>query len=402
VLVFLGTSILILCTTSAMDCVAGSQPKGLPPWFEALDKNGDGQISLREWLAGGKKLDDFRKFDLNDDGVITPDEVLGPATNGNRLTLVDGQVSCQGNIEASSETYHNKKSFKSFTIHLQAGRSYQFEQVSQVYFAYLYLEGPDGTILDRNDSGGNGRTARIVHQAAETGTYRVIATSQGGFRTGPFSISVRILSSSSSKGPKGLPPWFETLDKNRDGQISLHEWLAGGKKLDDFRKLDLNDDGFITVEEILPPQEKRLYLKLEKGKASYAGAIEASDEQYRSKRLTKILTVRMEAGKTYQIDHKSRAFDAYLYLEGPDGEVLARDDDGGGNLDSRIVHPATTTGTYRLIATSLNGNATGAFSISVRVVDGSSGPLPTGSPEPTEIRQRLKDLLQRRAGGNPP
>src|SRR5262249_3206249 len=157
-----------------------------------------------------KKLADFRKYDLNGDGLITPDEVLGPVTNGNHLTLVKGQVSHEGNIDAASnEPYQGKRAFKIFTIRLQAGRTYQIEQVSKVYFAYLYLEGPNGKILDSNDSGGPGRTARIVHRATKTGTYRIIATSQGGFRTGPFSLSARALSSKGGTLPKGLPSWFE-------------------------------------------------------------------------------------------------------------------------------------------------------------------------------------------------
>jgi Ca2+-binding EF-hand superfamily protein len=365
----------MLCAASTMDCVAGTPPNGLPPWFEALDTNRDGQVSLREWLAGGQKLEDFPRHDRNDDGLITAEEVLGPGKNGSHLKLVKGQVSYQGAIdEVPNEGYQRKKSYKIFTIRLEGGRTYQFEQVSQVYFAFLYLEGPNGRILDSNDSGGNGRTARIVHRAAETGTYRLIATSQGGFRTGAFSLSVRVLGAPRGTLPNGLPPWFEVLDTNREGQVSLREWLASGKTLKDFRTFDLNDDGLITVEELVPRGEKRLHLKIEKGQANYTGTLgEPTDDQYRSKRLARILTLRLEAGKTYQIDHKSRAFDAYLYLERSDGGVLARDDDGGGNLNARIVHRATETGTYRLIVTSLNGNGVGAFSLSVRVLGGSSG-----------------------------
>src|SRR5207247_7914677 len=138
------------------------------------------------------------------------------------------------------------------------------------------------------------------------------------------------------------------------------------------------------------------------------GPIEAgTDGKNRSKNLAKILTVRLEAGKIYQIDHKSRAFDAYLYLEGPDGAVLARDDDGGGNLNARIVHRAAETGTYRIIATSVSGTGSGAFSVSVRVLGGSSGAMNKG-PDPlpgavfpgqTEA-QKLRPLLQRILSGN--
>ncbi|MBI3823096.1 MAG: EF-hand domain-containing protein [Planctomycetes bacterium] len=63
------------------------------------------------------------------------------------------------------------------------------------------------------------------------------------------------------KIPPGLPDWFKQLDENpdwgnKDGQVSLFEWRKGGKDLDDFRKWDMNDDGFITIEEALKIQAR--------------------------------------------------------------------------------------------------------------------------------------------------
>src|SRR5262249_22619404 len=54
--------------------------------------------------------------------------------------------------------------------------------------------------------------------------------------------------------PKQLPPWFAQLDKNNDGQISLAEWMAGGKSPEEFAKIDRNDDGLLTIEEVLRSQ----------------------------------------------------------------------------------------------------------------------------------------------------
>ncbi len=47
----------------------------LPAWFHALDTDHDGQIALHEWREGGKNLADFRKYDRDDDGFLTPEEV---------------------------------------------------------------------------------------------------------------------------------------------------------------------------------------------------------------------------------------------------------------------------------------------------------------------------------------
>jgi Ca2+-binding EF-hand superfamily protein len=53
-------------------------PKGLPDWFTRNDGDGDGQIAMAEFAAAwtDAKLAEFRKYDADSDGVITPDEYL--------------------------------------------------------------------------------------------------------------------------------------------------------------------------------------------------------------------------------------------------------------------------------------------------------------------------------------
>jgi len=53
------------------------------------------------------------------------------------------------------------------------------------------------------------------------------------------------------KLPAGVPTWFTELDKDKDGQVSLFEWKTGGKDIEEFVKMDRNDDGFLTIEEVL-------------------------------------------------------------------------------------------------------------------------------------------------------
>lgn len=53
------------------------------------------------------------------------------------------------------------------------------------------------------------------------------------------------------KLPKELPDWFQKIDVDNDAQIGLYEWKKSGRPLDEFKKWDRNNDGFITINEVL-------------------------------------------------------------------------------------------------------------------------------------------------------
>jgi hypothetical protein len=51
--------------------------------------------------------------------------------------------------------------------------------------------------------------------------------------------------------PNGLPSWFKSRDRNKDGQVAMSEyrssWTASAVR--DFTRLDANGDGVITPKE---------------------------------------------------------------------------------------------------------------------------------------------------------
>lgn len=53
--------------------------------------------------------------------------------------------------------------------------------------------------------------------------------------------------------PAGLPSWFRSRDANRDGQVAMSEYSRTwtDRTAEEFRRLDLNNDGFVTPKECL-------------------------------------------------------------------------------------------------------------------------------------------------------
>ena len=197
---------------------------------------------------------------------------------------------------------------KTFTFKMEKDKSYQIDLSSTAFRPYLRLENSAGTQVAVDfDQFGQVGPATVIHRASKTEDYEIICT---------------------------------TNINNARGKFTL------------------------TVKELTGDEGKPIALKIEKGIGKFEGNLNKTDPRYMGK-IHKLFIVNLEKGKTYQIDHMSRNFDAYLYLIGPDGGILAQDDDGGEGLNSRIIHAANKDGEYRIVATSLGGRSFGQFTFQV-------------------------------------
>src|SRR5712692_2234314 len=195
---------------------------------------------------------------------------------------------------------------KTYTVKLEKHRLYQIILVSKAFSPHVRLENSAREQLDAG--AGKAGSANIYHRPAQTDDYEIIATSQNGGAMGKFTLVV-----------KEIP----------------------------------GDDG------------KPIEMKNENGKGVFQGKLLKTDPIYKGGKKHKMLLFQMEAGKTYQIDMTSKAFDSYLFLESPSGKYITEDDDGGGFPSARIIYKAADAGLYRIACTYFSP-ATGDFKVTIR------------------------------------
>src|SRR5689334_4997175 len=93
------------------------------------------------------------------------------------------------------------------------------------------------------------------------------------------------------------PAWFNHVDTDKDGQVSLYEWRQFGGDIEKFRELDPNNDGFITKEEIIQYVTNSLELKFKDNQINLDAAIEEThEEKYRGKGAYKVFTIKLKKG----------------------------------------------------------------------------------------------------------
>ena len=109
---------------------------------------------------------------------------------------------------------------------------------------------------------------------------------------------------------------------------------------------------------------------------SASGALEDCDCRYGNH------TVRFEAGRRYRIAARSQAFDAMLRVQrAGSSEVLAADDDSGGERDPLIHFTPSETADYLVRVASFSSDGVGAYSLEIEALEALPAPMtrPTGT-----------------------
>lgn len=237
-------------------------------------------------------------------GEADPGSLLALALDGRQLEM--GSVGT-GRLGASSPAVEGRPA-EAWELVGRPGERVVILLESDDFDAYLYVTGPglDGVLTD-DDSGGD-LDSRIEVTLPTAGPYRVVAAALSSGGSGAYTVRV-------------------------EAPVDLMALPAGG------RTLDLGQ--------------------------SVAGQLRDDDPLLLDGRRGQIWEYEGAAGQRIVIDLVADDFDAYLYLLGPGILEPISDDDGGGDLNSRIETTLPESGTYRIITSSLS-SGTGVFTLSVR------------------------------------
>lgn len=354
------------------------------------------------------------------------------------LTIQDPMDTVQANSHAKQYTF-KMKAGHTYTIDLISS-----DKSGKKLDTFLRLESPTGKKLAMDDDGAGFPHSRIVYKATRDGDYRIIATSFEGNQTGAFTLKIfdadfvdalvagkaDVLKAVRIPVPAITPlleklsqvkvaPYINALIVDAKGMPQANKevvisWEKGSQKLksnsdgvvrwalakDKSRKLVIDLPKNLQAMLALTDKDGQslgLFGKddpsVEKVKSAggavvktFDGTIKKTDpfDVEREKCWRHVHEFKMQVGKTYTLDLVSEDFDAYLRLEHDDKGKIAEDDDGAGNLNSRIVFTPDADGVYRLVVTTCDPGQLGAYRLTIREVDGKVGNKSKDLKKPTE------------------
>jgi hypothetical protein len=224
-------------------------------------------------------------------------------------TIAIGQL-VQGDLDDDEREPYRDQPATRYTFEAVAGQHLEIILRSEDFDCYLHLEDPSGTRIGENDDGAGNQDSRILTRIPLDGLYTIIASAYSD-EGGAYELLVREF--------HPLPVTFDTLSVGTpvEGDLSDSDGMLSD---------DRYSDGFF-----------------------FSG----------------------DMGARVQIDLTSGAFDTYLILVGPTGEVMAENDDldVAVNTDSRISLLLPYAGDYQLLATSYGASALGPYRLELSILE---------------------------------
>ena len=258
--------------------------------------------------------------------VLSPAVAAAQGTSVLTLLPVQGRLSVgaeeTGALSTADMLSPDDRFLEAWELNARAGQSVTVDLSSEAFDARLHVVGPGLAETLLEDDGGNGCDARLTFTALETGTFRLVASASGSRETGTYTILV-------SERP-GAPPTHAC------GEVDPATLAA------------------------LPVEGRTLRMG-----SIATGRLGAASPTVQDGRPAEAWELAARAGARVVIVLESDDFDAYLYVSGPGLDRVRTDDDGAGDLDSRLELTLPADGPYRVVAAALSSGSSGGYTLRV-------------------------------------
>ncbi len=329
----------------------------------------------------------------------------------------------QGTLEPGDDMERSRGTFADrYEIDLHAGDNVTIELTSTDFDCWLILRDPSGREVAFDDDSAGSLNSRIVHRADRGGTWSIVATSYG-HDDGDYQLSVNASSTTRSS-----PPTQCAIGGSVSGSLEFGDSQSSAGAFTDRVTFDasageslevlVTSGEFDTTVTITDPNGAQLAFDDDGGggtnsRASFTTVFggtytavvssygtgetgawqltitghEIRELEQRPIRIGDLIASRLSSddgsggpanghaeawtfearsGQAISARMSSSEFDSYLILRGPNGAVMAEDDDSGGDVNAAIHAVAPESGTYTLIATQY-ALADGGYVVSVDV-----------------------------------
>jgi trypsin-like peptidase/pre-peptidase len=262
-----------------------------------------------------------------EDRCVNPAMANRPAAGGGTPGRADYRIavgeSRTGRLTSSDSVYSDSTYYQLWSVSPPAGRTVTINLSSSDFDAFLLVRGSDLPSALSNDDAGPGCDARISHTFPSSGPYTILVNTAGRhWATGAFTLSV-------SEGNQST--MSDDHCPGATGTESAAPTSRGDIGIGDSR------DGQLSNSDDVMPNDNTYW------------------QGWR---------IRARQGQRVTIDLTSTDFDSYLMVQGP-GLSRLRDDDSGGNCNSRITVTFPETGNYLIIVNTLSRGETGRYRVSV-------------------------------------
>jgi len=215
-----------------------------------------------------------------------------------------------GSLGSGDDTLDDGEYIDTFEFEGRPGQRVTIDLRSEDFDTYLILVDPAGE-QEENDDAADSTDSLIVADLRESGTYRVAVTSYDAGETGEYQLTIDQTAASSGRPLENRDIETLTVGRTTSGE------LASGDQT------------------------------LESGEYQDTYFFDGS------------------AGQSVSVELTSNAFDTYVALQTPDGDIIENDDFEGSTSRSVVELNLTQTGRYRVVATSYAADEAGEYRLTV-------------------------------------